>query len=49
MQYLLAYYPSQHYSESEFRRIQVDLANPPPGGPYQARYRAGYYTTKDSF
>ena len=49
MQYLLAYYPSQHYSESEFRRIQVDLSNPPPGGPYQARYRAGYYTTKDSF
>ena len=49
MQYLLAYYPSQHYSESEFRRIQIDLTNPPPGGPYQTRYRAGYYTTKDSF
>ena len=49
MQYLLAYYPSNHESESDFRRIQVDLANPPAGGPYQARYRAGYYTTKDSF
>jgi Ca-activated chloride channel family protein len=49
MQYLLAYYPLQHYSESEFRRIQVDLTNPPSGGPYQARYRAGYYTTKDAF
>jgi Ca-activated chloride channel homolog len=49
MQYLLAYYPSQRESDSEFRRIQVDLANPPVGGPYQARYRAGYYTTKDSF
>jgi Ca-activated chloride channel homolog len=49
MQYLLAYYPSQRYSESEFRRIQVDLTNPPAGGPYQTRYRAGYYTTKDSF
>ncbi len=49
MQYLLAYYPSQHYSESEFRRIKIDLTNPPPGGPYQARYRAGYYTSKDSF
>jgi Ca-activated chloride channel homolog len=49
LQYLLAYYPSQHYSNSEFRRIQIDLANPPPGGPYQARYRTGYYTTKDSF
>jgi len=49
MQYLLSYYPSQHYSESEFRRIKVDLMNPPSGGPYQARYRAGYYTTRDSF
>jgi Ca-activated chloride channel family protein len=49
MQYLLAYYPSQHESASEFRRIHVDLANPPAGGPYQARYRAGYYTTKDAF
>ena len=48
-QYLLAYYPSQRYSESEFRRIQVDLTKPPSGGPYQARYRAGYYTTKDSW
>ncbi len=48
-QYLLAYYPSQRFSDSEFRRIQVDLANPPAGGPYQARHRAGYYTTKDSF
>jgi Ca-activated chloride channel homolog len=49
LQYLLAYYPSQHYSDSEFRRIQIDLANPPGGGPYQARYRTGYYTTKNSF
>jgi Ca-activated chloride channel family protein len=49
MQYLLAYYPSQHYSESDFRRIHIDLMNPLSGGPYQARYRAGYYTTKDSF
>jgi Ca-activated chloride channel family protein len=48
-QYLLAYYPSQRYSESDFRRIQVDLTKPPAGGPYQARHRAGYYTTRDSF
>jgi Ca-activated chloride channel homolog len=48
-QYLLAYYPSQRYSESEFRRIQVDLAGPPSGGPYQARHRTGYFTTKDSW
>jgi len=45
-QYLLAYYPSQRYSDSEFRRIQVDLANSPDGTSFQARCRAGYYTTK---
>jgi len=45
-QYLLAYYPSQRYSDSEFRRIQVDLANAPAAVSYQARYRAGYYTSK---
>src|ERR1700675_4454665 len=49
MQYLLAYYPSQHCSESEFRRIKIDLTNPPPGGPYQSHYRAGYYTRKGTF
>jgi len=48
-QYLLAYYPSQRYSDSEFRRIQVNLANPPEGAVYQTRYRAGYYTTKDEW
>jgi Ca-activated chloride channel family protein len=48
-QYLLAYYPSQRYSDSEFRRIQVDLMSPPPGGPYQARHRTGYFTTKDEW
>jgi Ca-activated chloride channel homolog len=48
-QYLLAYYPSQRYSDSEFRRVQVDLTNPPAGGPYQARHRSGYFTTKDSW
>ncbi len=48
-QYLLAYYPSQRYSESDFRQLKVDLTNPPPGGPYQSHYRAGYYTHKGSF
>jgi Ca-activated chloride channel homolog len=48
-QYLLAYYPSQRYSDSEFRRIQIELSNPPAGGPYQARHRAGYYTSKDAW
>ncbi|MGA2456830.1 MAG: VWA domain-containing protein [Terriglobales bacterium] len=48
-QYLLAYYPSQRYSNSEFRQLRVDLANPPAGGPYQSHYRAGYYTRKGTF
>jgi Ca-activated chloride channel family protein len=48
-QYLLAYYPAQRFSDSEFRRIQVELMNAPAGGSYSARHRAGYYTVKDSF
>ena len=48
-QYLLAYYPSEHYTGSDFRQIKVDLANPPAGGPYQSHYRAGYYTHKATF
>ena len=48
-QYLLAYYPSQRYSNSDFRQLRLDLANPPPGGPYQPHYRAGYYTRKGTF
>jgi Ca-activated chloride channel family protein len=48
-QYLLAYYPSQRYSNSEFRQLRVDLTNAPPGGPFQSHYRAGYYTRKGTF
>ena len=48
-QYLLAYYPSQRYSDSQFRQLRVDLIKAPPGGPYQAHYRAGYYTRKGTF
>jgi Ca-activated chloride channel family protein len=48
-QYLLAYYPSERYSDSEFRQLRVDLKNAPAGGPYQSRYRAGYYTRKGTF
>jgi Ca-activated chloride channel family protein len=48
-QYLLAYYPSEHFTGSEFRQLRVDLANPPSGGPYQAHYRAGYYTHRGTF
>lgn len=48
-QYLLAYYPSERYSNSQFRQLHVDLSNPPSGGPFQAHYRAGYYTRKGTF
>ena len=48
-QYLLADYPSERYSDSEFRQLRVDLKNPPAGGPCQSHYRAGYYTRKGTF
>jgi Ca-activated chloride channel family protein len=47
-QYLIAYYPSQRLSDSEFRRIEIkidpttkDYANP---ADLQIRHRSGYYT-----
>jgi Ca-activated chloride channel family protein len=48
-QYLLAYYPSQHTSFSEFRRIEVKVAGVPEAPAYRVRHRAGYYTVKSSF
>ena len=48
-QYLLAYYPSQHLSNSQFRRIQVALTGPAEASSYRVRHRAGYYTTKSDF
>ena len=48
-QYLLAYYPSERYSSSEFRQLKVDLTKQPAGGPFQSHYRAGYYTRKGTF
>src|SRR5271168_3388946 len=48
-QYLLAYYPSHHTSNSQFRRIQVEVAGPADALSYRARNRAGYYTTKSDF
>jgi Ca-activated chloride channel family protein len=46
-QYLLAYYPAQHTSDSDFRHIEVQLAS--PGQTYQARHRTGYYTSSGHF
>jgi len=48
-QYLLAYYPSQRTSFSEFRRIEVKVAAVPEAAAYHVRHRAGYYTVKSEF
>ena len=48
-QYLLAYYPSQHTSFSEFRRIEVKIVGAPDSAGYRVRHRAGYYTVKSEF
>jgi Ca-activated chloride channel homolog len=48
-QYLLAYYPSQHLSFSEFRRIEVKIEGVPEAAAYHARHRAGYYSVKSEF
>ncbi len=48
-QYLLAYYPSQRTSFSEFRRIEVKVAGVPDPSGYYVRHRAGYYTVKSEF
>jgi Ca-activated chloride channel homolog len=48
-QYLLAYYPSQRTSFSEFRRIQVKVAGVNDASAYHVRHRAGYYTVKSDF
>ena len=48
-QYLLAYYPSQRTSFSEFRRVEVKVTGMPDSSAYHARHRAGYYTVKSEF
>lgn len=48
-QYLLAYYPSQHASFSEFRRIEVKVTGVPHATDYGVRHRAGYYSVKSDF
>jgi Ca-activated chloride channel family protein len=46
-QYLLAYYPSQKFADSEFRRIQVGIAGVPESVNYGVRHRTGYYSWKE--
>ena len=48
-QYLLAYYPSQRTSFSEFRRIDVKVVGVTDAAAYHVRHRAGYYTVKSDF
>src|ERR1700682_1574274 len=45
-QYLLAYYPSQRVSDSEFRRIQVTVNGLPASSNFKVRHRIGYYSSK---
>jgi Ca-activated chloride channel homolog len=45
-QYLLAYYPGQRLSDSDFRRIQVAVAGLPTDSGFKVRHRTGYYTSK---
>jgi Ca-activated chloride channel homolog len=45
-QYLLAYYPSQRFADSDFRHIQVTVAGLPPDSGFRVRHRTGYYTSK---
>lgn len=45
-QYLLAYYPSQRLSDSDFRRIQITVNGVPSATDFKVRHRTGYYTSK---
>ncbi|HKW24306.1 MAG TPA: VWA domain-containing protein [Terriglobales bacterium] len=44
-QYLLAYYPSERVSDSDFRRIRI-LVKTPADKDWTVRARTGYYTSK---
>jgi len=48
-QYLLAYYPGERTSFSEFRRIEVKIAGVANSSAYHVRHRAGYYTVKSDY
>jgi len=45
-QYLLAYYPSQKVTDSDFRRIEVTVHEAAAKPSYHVRHRTGYYTSK---
>lgn len=45
-QYLLAYYPSQRLSDSDYRRIEVMVNGTAGDSNYHVHHRSGYYTSK---
>ena len=45
-QYLLAYYPSQRLSDTEFRRIQVTIHGVTDVADFRVRHRTGYYSSR---
>ena len=45
-QYLLGYYPSERFSDSNFRKIEVKVDSV---AGVSVRHRTGYYTTKSKF
>ena len=44
-QYLIGYYPASRLSDSDFRRIEIKVADPGRPG-LKVKHRTGYYTTK---
>src|SRR5437868_7105372 len=48
-QYLLAYYPSRRFSNSEFRRLQVSVNGVQESSDYKVRHRTGYYSSQSDF
>ncbi len=48
-QYLLAYYPSRHSTDSNFRRIEVKVTGMPGSSALEVHHRTGYYARKSHF
>jgi Ca-activated chloride channel family protein len=46
-QYLLGYYPSRRVADSDLRRIEVQVRGDAQSPELRARYRTGYYTSKN--
>jgi len=46
MQYLIGYYPSRRFSDSDFRRIDIHLNGSGSTSGYHVRHRTGYYNAK---